>query len=391
MPKANMYHRDRQDGVPTDDVTPSSFRAWVFRVARVGFWLSTAAGGVGILTAWVWRMLLLPADGSVSALVAMWSIILTSFWWQIGVAALVPVLLGWVLRARIAAFAWLLLSVLCLGPTLLSAFPARTFDPVPTADSDGAIHDLGIYSANLLYGRSDLAIIETDIRASTFDVLLFQEVTPDAARSLIDCFQNDFPHRVVLPRHDAFGQAVFSRVPFSEPPRAELPLSLLPDQPFPTTGVTLSVGGHMVEIWNVHTVPPMGRSAVRHQDRMCRAIALMLVENANGKNRPMVFGGDFNSPEAGAPVRCIARVGAKPHAYRPGAWVRPTWPAPMDSPELVFVAASMMGGTRLDHILATEHFVSAANRPGSANGSDHLPMIFTAQLGSKPRVASQPD
>ena len=346
----------------TDDARtrPGPVRRWLARACAafalgVAVWLAFGA---------LWRHD--PADASrLGGWLAFASLCSQTFAFHAGVFVLLAGVVALTARARRAAVLLALLLVPTLGARAVTHVP-----PDPGApDGPG----LTVFSANLLYGRADEANLLAQIEAADPDLILFQEYTPLSA-SYERRLRDRYPHRVVLAREDAFGQAVFSRVPFTREPEV---WRGPPGSVIPLIACEVVSDAGRVAVWNVHTLPPIGWRNTVAQRAMVAWIAGRADATMSGPDAPdgLIVAGDFNAPYATNHLRELRAAGLR-EAHRdaglgPGAtWPRLWW-------------KRHFPGIRLDHAMHAGSLRAAHASVGADFGSDHRPVI--ARFVREPR------
>lgn len=314
-----------------------------------------------------------PADtGRIDGWLAFAALCGQTFRFHLGFAVAAALLIALAVRARRAA----VLLILLLVPTLGAR--AVTYAPRPTAidaGGSGIAADgpgLTVFSANLLYGRGDTGALLAQIAAADADVVLFQEYTPGSA-AFEAALRATHPHAVVWPREDAFGQAVFSRLPFAAPPEIwRGPAGSV----IPLIACEVAVGDARVAVWNVHTLPPVGSSNTIEQRRLVAWIAARAEETLSRADAPdgLVVAGDFNAPYRTNHLRELRAAGLNEAHASAGRGPGPTWPR--------LGWKRHFPGIRLDHVLFAGNLRATGAAVGSDFGSDHRPVV--ARLGFEP-------
>src|SRR3712207_4574655 len=140
--------------------------------------------------------------------------------------------------------------------------------------------------------------IADELRPSRPDVVALQEVSPlNLAALEATGVLGDYPHRLVAPRLDPFGGAVFSRLPLEDSE-----LLLVAGLPLPRT--TVVVGDRRVRLYDTHTRAPMGRSIGTWKAQL--AELRRLVEAEDG---PRVVAGDLNATSGHRAYRDLLAAG----------------------------------------------------------------------------------
>jgi endonuclease/exonuclease/phosphatase (EEP) superfamily protein YafD len=316
-------------------------------------WLAAAGGLAQVFVAWLWHD---PLNEVGPAWLALHyaAFMAAVFAYHAGLAML-PVMAFAVWKRR-----WRLLRVaaavfaLGAGPELVSVFPRGTAP-------DGR-PSLRVMSVNLMYGLTDAPSLLEQIARERPDVLLFQEWTPEAATALRASLSADFPASTEVLREDAFGQAVFGRRPFLDPPRVFPPADASGE---PQITVAVDLAGKPLRITNLHVLPPVSLSYFREQRRTARAIASWAHGDAN--EPPHVIMGDFNSTCRTSILRPFLQHGWREAHAAAGWWRGSTWPR--------IGRLALAPGLRLDHLLVTPGVVPLQARTGDDTGSDHRPVI----------------
>jgi endonuclease/exonuclease/phosphatase (EEP) superfamily protein YafD len=247
------------------------------------------------------------------------------------------------------------LAVTHLVWALPDLHPSR---PRPVEAGDGP--RLRLFSANVLYINSDMGGIAEEIRTAQPDVVALQEISPSNLAALEAAgVLDDYPHRFVAPRPDAFGSAVLSRLPL-----AGSELLLAAGIPFART--TVLVGDRRVRLYDIHTRAPTGRGVRTWKAQL--AELRRLVESEDG---PRLVAGDLNATSGHRAYRDLLGAGLRDAHVERGRWWAATWPADRRwSPPVV----------RLDHVLVSPEVAVVDVREGTGRGSDHRPVIADLAL-----------
>lgn len=267
---------------------------------------------------------------------------------------------GWLAlgRGKIAAAS---LAGCAIVPAVVCWWPvSRVPDGRPT---------ILIMSANLLYSRADFVSIRRQIEEHTPDMVLFQEFTPDAQAALGDWLRGVYPHYVEHPQVHAFGQAVYSKLALSEPPRLFPPgISL--------SQITVRVSWEEspLSVTNVHLVPPVLSLADEHRSQ-ARLLGDWLGTRASGGDA--VAAGDWNATWRTPHMACLARAGFQESHEACGVGRGSTWPRTG--------VLSLVPGIRLDHVVYSAGLECFEAWVGDDVGSDHAP-VFT-RLARRPIAA----
>lgn len=275
-----------------------------------------------------------------------------TFQLHIGLFLLLVACVAW----RLKLYRWLALltvaAAVALLPTLRGMLPTRAGPPVGDT--------LRVVSVNLYANNRAPAQLISELLASNADVILTQEYTPAWQAHLAPRLTaSGYAHAVETPQEDCFGAALFSRRPFVEVARSNVPLGPAGNAQL---RAVVELAGQHIALYNVHLLPPANLEYVRTN----RAEFCDLEEVLRNETLPAIVCGDFNFTQDSAQADRLRAAGfrdALDHAGRGPRW---TWPV---SGPLRYVP-----GLRLDHVyLRGLHATDA--RTGVGHGSDHRPVI----------------
>ncbi|MBK7403325.1 MAG: endonuclease/exonuclease/phosphatase family protein [Phycisphaerales bacterium] len=311
-----------------------------------------------------------PADGMgrVETGLTWFSLMGTTFLPHAGMALLGVLVVCVAVRARRTALAGVPLLAMSLGPWLWSFLPpagARNPEPVGTlvgSDSGSML----VLSANLFATtKSDVPLVD-QIRATRPDVIMLQEVRPDAAERLLAALSADYAS-VAIPRDDNFGQAIFSRLPFSREPEVTPRDG---ESPLPQVRAFVRFGGREVCLWDVHLMSPIGLERTAEQAAMAGAMGPHLDGLAG---TPTVVAGDFNSVWGAQPLDKVRRRGFIDAFREAGRGPGSTWPR--------VTLLRYAPGITLDHIAHSPDLRCVEVWTGGDTGSDHKPVFARLVAG----------
>lgn len=265
-------------------------------------------------------------------------------------AAQALLLVGLAFRAR---WAWCLalLPVLVLNFVPLAPYwPRPSADPLLTGDS------LTLMSANLAGDDTGRSAFLDMLERAPPDIALLVEFGPgwsEAARSLHEIY----PHRVEIPRSDAFGIAIFSRLPFLEQRSFRLQTTSAID-------VRINLSGRPVRILGVHLRPPTNAVGSTERNRQLSDLATI----ASRETEPLLVMGDLNiTPYSPVFTDTLGATGLLDTGRARGWYF--SWPTFL--PIL---------GIPIDLCMVSEHFVVLDHQRGPYFGSDHYPLMATVAL-----------
>ena len=258
-------------------------------------------------------------------------------------------------------YAWLVATLLLSLPNAWYVLPylAPLLPDSETRAELSAAPEL--VTVNLNYRNTDQARMLAYLQASDADVLVLSEFTPDWELAL-DQALADWPHRVLRPREDPFGLAVYAREPVEQVQRLRLgaPGS-------ENLRLLVQAGGQTVELYAVHLFPPTTawRAAARNQQ--LDSLAQLLSRPAE---HARLVTGDLNltpfSPYFGDFLKASGFRDARLPEGLHVTW--PTFALPL------WIA--------IDHCLAAPELEVYSVRTGPNIGSDHFPLEIRLAAGN---------
>lgn len=276
-------------------------------------------------------------------------------------------------RRRLALASTVCAAVLLMpwGRSLLNSEPIFSSKPKFT-----------VLSANLLRGTTIADALLAEIRRVNPDMILFQEYTPAHAATLGLTLADDYPHRHDAMRNHAFGQAVFSRLPFLEPPD-DAPHAALREDPLTRTGgvvgvqdpqirVVVALADQPLVIQNIHYPPPTSPTFLAEQRRM----NAWLAADARRETRPFLAGGDFNCTPESLNARDLRAAGLTESFAVAARGRGPTWPATFQTGGPL----ALIPGVRIDHLWHSPRLRCVHAEVCLPNDSDHRPIVATYEL-----------
>ena len=263
----------------------------------------------------------------------------------------------------VLAFAWPKLA------SIASMVLPRQHTALASAQHLHAPSELRVLSMNVLVSNSDVEAAWAHIQRVDPDIVLLQEFTPTWNRMLGPRLLERFPYAVRQMRDHAFGQAIFSKRPFIEPPVEYLPQEVRDKSPRrtgivglhdPQIRVVIDLDGTPVVVQNVHTTSPSSLAHFREQRIQFAAFERLVRE----ESRPILLAGDFNATENSRHVQLLLDAGLHDAHTLAGRGLGHTWP---DVGVLRYFP-----GIRLDHALVRGLRV-IESEVGPNIGSDHRP------------------
>lgn len=224
---------------------------------------------------------------------------------------------------------------------------------LPTDAPDPSDADVRLLHANLYASNTDterlLALVE-DIDP---DLIVLQEFTPEWLAAM-EPLVPSYPYRVVEPRPDPFGIALYSKYPLDATTVVgSVPLGN------PDIVATALVGGERLNIISTHPMPPLGSNNYGSRNLQLDSVA----DLARRSPRPLIVVGDLNITMWAHHYERLEEVSGLRNARR-GFGIAPTWPVWL-----------FPGIIPIDHVLVSDDIVVTDFVTGPNIGSDHLPII----------------
>ena len=318
----------------------------VVRYARAACVAVAAASLGGLVSPWLSRSLIGRGDALA------WAVDLAAHWqWLFTVLLAAGVVAAVALGGRRSATLLLALPL----PWLSAAPPLE-----PAANRAEAGESLAVASANVYYWNRDPAPLRAWLDEIRPDILVIVEINHRFARALEGAGWQDYPHRYLAPRSDAFGLAVLSRHPLET-------ASVWRDRQ--GVGVLLARvawRGRGISLAGFHPMTP--QSVGDHLERN-RVLDCLTPASPGRPGRTIVDGaivaGDFN-----ATPWSVAFAGPTGRGWRRATGLSPTWPE----------AWHGLMGIPIDHVLANDAWRLVTAERGPDIGSDHLPVVARLRL-----------
>lgn len=209
------------------------------------------------------------------------------------------------------------------------------------------------------------------LRRSDADIILLQEVGLEESEEIPAGLSDLYPHQaIVVGAGDYPGNAIFSVYPIVD---QEWFSDHQEGLPF-FTRVTLDVNGQLLNVMNIHTMPPtpywygdLSDYCSYAIDEMSELAAMALAD------APTILAGDLNMSDQSCGYSPLHDAGLHDAFHEAGTGFGLTFPAfgnYQDYPN--YPIPPLM---RIDHILYTDPFIAQQAWVGPDAGSDHLPVL----------------
>lgn len=209
-----------------------------------------------------------------------------------------------------------------------------------------------VYSGN----REHNKLIEF-IKDEQPDILVLQEVNKRWVDKLTVLFEL-YPYRLIEPRSDNFGIAVFSKID-----TVKQELIYLGGVKIPSVESTFSVNDKVFSFITTHPVPPISQDYYQFRNTQLATVAKRISKIDTAK----VLIGDLNITTWSSDYQLLELDTGLRNA-RHGFGVLPTWP--------VNLSTLMIP---IDHILVSQEFAVKNLFTGPDVGSDHLPLVVVVE------------
>jgi endonuclease/exonuclease/phosphatase (EEP) superfamily protein YafD len=233
----------------------------------------------------------------------------------------------------------------------------------PAAEASGAVR-LHVMTSNLLQGRADAAqVVEVAVDRHV-DVLVLEEVTPQALAGLRSAgIRREFPHRAGRAQPGTAGTMVFST-------RALHGVSRL-DTAFGSYAMDVRLPRGRVHLLAVHPRPPVGDVVQWRADQ--RAVR----QAARGRQGRTMIVGDLNATMDHAPMRELVGRGYDDAATQATSGWQPTWPAAGEVSRFGVAVPSLLP---IDHVFLSTGLRAVSTESVTIAGTDHRALVATVAL-----------
>jgi endonuclease/exonuclease/phosphatase family metal-dependent hydrolase len=257
-----------------------------------------------------------------------------------------------------------LLVVVSMVGMLLHAFWASgPYLGTPAADA-AAHHRLHVMTANLLFGEGDTSRVVEVAVADDVDVLVLQEVTPQALSGLESAgLGQAFGHHAGTPAAGPAGTMVFSRYPLRDVHR----LATL----YGGYSMDLRTPAGRVHLLAVHPRPPTGDVSGWRTDQG------VVRHAARATSRRTLVVGDLNATMDHVPMRSLVGIGFADAATQANSQWQPTWPS---SGEVSRFGVSVPSLVAIDHVLLSSGLRALRTESVTVPGTDHRALVAVVAL-----------
>jgi endonuclease/exonuclease/phosphatase (EEP) superfamily protein YafD len=285
---------------------------------------------------WFW-FLDLPGNFRMQAVVAAIVLLLVFMglrqWRHAGVALFLVLLNGWF-----------------IGTITLQSRPIEAAAP----DADR----LRVIQFNIRLHNSEIEALAVTLKESHADIIVLQELVPEASSRLEEALAAEYPHRLMLPLDHAFGMGILSRYPLEE------------FQRWSPTGIdavsfrlrvqTPQLGS--VHLAAIHPLPPMNGEQAEYRNTEIMGAAEWLA----AQEETRILMGDLNlTPYSIWYRRLVATSGMAP-VRRLIPFANATWP------DFYFIPPLRIP---IDHILISDDLAFSSWQASFGHSSDHAMVV----------------
>lgn len=222
------------------------------------------------------------------------------------------------------------------------------------------VRSVQVMTANLLVGRADAAMVVRSAAVERVEILVLQEVTPEALRELEEFGVDEaYPHRAGEPADGVRGTMVFSTYRIREVERL--------DTGFGSWAMNVVLPEGQLRLYAVHTRPPLGDAEDWREDLEA------LVDAAEADRQLDLAVGDFNATSDHDLFRRFADdADLHSAAERANSGWQPTWP---EHGERKVWGVPLPRVVQIDHVLVGRTMTALATDTVSIDDTDHRAVV----------------
>lgn len=285
--------------------------------------------------------------------------LLTHFRAQFVIGALaIAILAVAVRRPRIALMAALIAAA--------NAWPMLPYLLPRAITAQASERSVRVMFANVHIGNHDYDTLRALVQTEQPDILGLAEVD-ESWLTALSALRSEFPYSVLRPQADAYGLALFSRLPLRELHSA---IDVQEGVQVAIVAEAEMANGHVTVIV-AHPMSPVSPASAAARNTQLRSISGMIKAD---RNHGQILIGDLNTTPW-SPHYALLETDANLVNAARGRGYQPTWPAWTPG----------WGGFRIpiDHCLLSEGIEVQQFRTGPEIGSDHLPLIVDVTMPAR--------
>jgi endonuclease/exonuclease/phosphatase (EEP) superfamily protein YafD len=241
-------------------------------------------------------------------------------------------------------------AVSSLAATTLICWHLHPYQPfiheATEAERNLTVGVFNVYHHNENYTEGIATMLGQDC-----DVMAFLEVSPAWDFALTGALEHVYPYSIRVPQNSCcYGMSLYSRLPMV----ADTVLHFTRD---PVIKVAVSLDGNDVEVWSVHTRPPIFPNDTEERNFLLNQVASEIAASI----RPSLLIGDLNIVPWAKEFKQLKAVSGMDDSRR---GFLATYPMDLRIPLIP-----------IDHILHTEAFYTTFCRTVEIPGSDHKGLV----------------
>ncbi|MBV6633301.1 MAG: endonuclease/exonuclease/phosphatase family protein [Alphaproteobacteria bacterium] len=235
----------------------------------------------------------------------------------------------------------------------------------PLAEPQADAQTLRVLQFNMNLFHPDPDGLATSLLETDADLIVLQELSPDAATRISAALADDYQHQLTLPQTNAFGMGVFSRFEITE-------LQRLSATSLDAVSVRLSINTARhgdISLAAIHPPPPITRqlAALRNEEIGLAADWLA------GRDGPKLLMGDLNLTPYSIWFRELVRQSGLQPVQKLLPFSNVTWPDRM---------IHWLFSIPIDHVMISEDLEFVSWRAEYGHGSDHAMIVADLQLAT---------
>ncbi|MBX9738282.1 MAG: endonuclease/exonuclease/phosphatase family protein [Phycisphaerales bacterium] len=272
------------------------------------------------------------------------------------------------------------LALVAAATALIMALPWLGLVLRATPAPDPSRATLTVVVANVNLSNPDLSALFRLIESENADLVLLQEVTNNHRDQLRSALEQRYPHISTAFRQDAFGQALYSKLPFEGAPDVFPQIETMREKAFggasalsdPQIRVRVTFDGVPIVVQNLHLMPPGDAQMLREQRLQFAWLDQWVRSVKTSPDAPALFlAGDLNSTATSPQHGFLRAAGLREAHDEAGSGLGNTWP------DVGLLAK--VPGIRIDHAYACNRLTIVSWRVGPHIGSDHRPLVVKLQ------------
>ena len=263
--------------------------------------------------------------------------------WSSAVLLVVSVVLKQYLVAGIS-----IILILFNGSIILPWYLA--VEPKSTADQ--LSRDLKVVFSNVQRSNQRYADVISMVKRESADIVVLEEVN-DHWISKLAPLESDYPNKILLPKENHFGIAIYSLYPLSN-----VQEMYTTHVDIPSVIATADIDGVNINIVATHPPPPMSPVGLAIRNAQLEALGRVIADLEG----PTVLIGDLNITMWSWYYQELERQSNLRNA-RYGFGIGNTWPTNWYLPKIP-----------IDHVLISDHIIVKNMQVLKSVGSDHLPI-----------------